>query len=41
MPGAVAVPLSMLVVFASAKLMAEIFERLGSPESWGKFWPGC
>jgi Kef-type K+ transport system membrane component KefB len=34
------IPLSMLVVFASAKLMAEIFERLGQPGIVGEILAG-
>jgi Kef-type K+ transport system membrane component KefB len=39
--GAVDVPLSMLVVFASAKLLAEIFERLGQPGIVGEILAGA
>ena len=38
--GAAAVPLSMLVVFASAKLLAELFERLGQPGIVGEILAG-
>ena len=38
--GPATVPLSMLVVFASAKLMAEIFERLGQPGIVGEILAG-
>jgi Kef-type K+ transport system membrane component KefB len=38
--GAVRVPLSMLIVFASAKLMAEIFERLHQPGIVGEILAG-
>jgi Kef-type K+ transport system membrane component KefB len=38
--GAVNIPLSMLVVFASAKLMAEVFERLGQPGIVGEILAG-
>jgi Kef-type K+ transport system membrane component KefB len=38
--GAARIPLSMLVVFASAKLMAEIFERLGQPGIVGEILAG-
>src|SRR3954463_12730067 len=37
---AVQIPLSMLVVFASAKLFAEIFERLGQPGIVGEILAG-
>jgi Kef-type K+ transport system membrane component KefB len=37
---AVQIPLSMLVVFASAKLLAEIFERLGQPGIVGEILAG-
>ena len=33
MPSAAQIPLAMLLVFAAAKLLAEIFERLGQPGS--------
>lgn len=36
----VQIPLSMLVVFASAKLMAELFERLGQPGIVGEILAG-
>ena len=35
----IAIPLSMLVVFVSAKLLAELFERLASRVSWERSWP--
>ena len=38
--GAAAIPLSMLVVFASAKLVAEIFERFGQPGIVGEILAG-
>jgi Kef-type K+ transport system membrane component KefB len=34
------IPLSMLVIFASAKLLAEIFERLGQPGTVGEILAG-
>src|SRR3954466_15712714 len=37
---AIDIPLSMLVVFASAKLLAEIFERLGQPGIVGEILAG-
>ena len=37
---AIQIPLSMLVVFASAKLLAEIFERLGQPGIVGEILAG-
>src|SRR3954470_13204222 len=37
---AVQIPLSMLAVFASAKLLAEIFERLGQPGIVGEILAG-
>jgi Kef-type K+ transport system membrane component KefB len=40
MPPAAQVPLSMLVVFASAKLLSEIFERLGQPGIVGEILAG-
>ena len=40
MPAGVEVPLSMLVVFASAKLLSEIFERLGQPGLVGEILAG-
>jgi Kef-type K+ transport system membrane component KefB len=40
MSGAVEIPLSMLVVFASAKLLSEIFERLGQPGIVGEILAG-
>src|SRR5690348_16079426 len=39
-PGAAQIPLSLLVVFASAKLMSEIFERLGQPGIVGQILAG-
>src|SRR3954447_26043063 len=38
--GAVDIPLSLLVVFASAKLLSEIFERLGQPGILGEILAG-
>src|ERR1051325_8921652 len=38
--GALQIPLSMLVVFASAKLLAELFERLGQPGIVGEILAG-
>jgi Kef-type K+ transport system membrane component KefB len=40
MPAAAQIPLSMLVVFASAKLMSEVFERLGQPGIVGEILAG-
>jgi Kef-type K+ transport system membrane component KefB len=40
MPSAVQIPLAMLMVFASAKLLAEIFERLGQPGIVGEILAG-
>ena len=40
MPAGAQVPLSMLVVFASAKLLSEIFERLGQPGIAGEILAG-
>lgn len=40
MPAGAQVPLSMLVVFASAKLLSEIFERLGQPGIVGEILAG-
>jgi Kef-type K+ transport system membrane component KefB len=40
MPPGAEVPLSMLVVFASAKLLSEIFERLGQPGIVGEILAG-
>src|SRR6185369_7349440 len=40
MPPAVQIPLAMLMVFASAKLLAEIFERLGQPGIVGEILAG-
>jgi Kef-type K+ transport system membrane component KefB len=40
MPPGAQVPLSMLVVFASAKLLSEIFERLGQPGIVGEILAG-
>src|SRR5437763_4984039 len=37
---AIEIPLSMLVVFASAKLLAELFERLGQPGIVGEILAG-
>jgi Kef-type K+ transport system membrane component KefB len=37
---AIQIPLSMLVVFASAKLLAEVFERLGQPGIVGEILAG-
>src|SRR5205814_10519843 len=39
-PAPVRIPLVMLIVFASAKLMAEIFERLGQPGIVGEILAG-
>lgn len=39
-PEAVKIPLAMLVVFGSAKLMAELFERLGQPGIVGEIFAG-
>ena len=36
----VQIPLSMLVVFAAAKLLAEVFERLGQPGIVGEILAG-
>src|SRR5512133_246848 len=38
--GTAEIPLSMLVVFASAKLLSEIFERLGQPGIVGEILAG-
>ncbi len=38
--GVIDIPLSMLVVFASAKLLAEVFERLGQPGIVGEILAG-
>jgi Kef-type K+ transport system membrane component KefB len=38
--GAAEIPLSLLVVFASAKLLAEVFERLGQPGIVGEIFAG-
>jgi len=38
--GAAQIPLSLLVVFASAKLLAELFERLGQPGIVGEIFAG-
>src|SRR2546429_7603829 len=38
--GAAQIPLSMLLVFASAKLLSEIFERLGQPGIVGEILAG-
>jgi Kef-type K+ transport system membrane component KefB len=40
MPAAAQVPLSMLVVFAAAKLLSEVFERLGQPGIIGEILAG-
>jgi Kef-type K+ transport system membrane component KefB len=40
MGGAAEIPLSMLVVFASAKLLSEIFERMGQPGIVGEILAG-
>jgi Kef-type K+ transport system membrane component KefB len=40
MPSAVQIPLAMLLVFASAKLLEEIFERLGQPGIVGEILAG-
>src|SRR5215470_17096302 len=40
MHAAAQIPLSMLVVFASAKLLGEIFERLGQPGIVGEILAG-
>src|SRR5690242_21893858 len=40
MPPGAQIPLSMLVVFASAKLLSEIFERLGQPGIVGEILAG-
>ena len=40
MPAAAQIPLSMLLVFAAAKLLAEIFERLGQPSIVGEILAG-
>src|SRR5215468_10825961 len=40
MPAGAQVPLSMLVVFSSAKLLSEIFERLGQPGIVGEILAG-
>src|SRR6516165_1526629 len=40
MPAGAQIPLSMLVVFASAKLLSEIFERLGQPGIVGEILAG-
>jgi len=37
---ALQIPLSMLIVFASAKLLAEVFERLGQPGIVGEILAG-
>src|SRR5712671_1859403 len=39
-PGPARIPLAMLIVFASAKLMAELFERLGQPGIVGEILAG-
>ncbi len=38
--GALQIPLSMLIVFASAKLLSEVFERLGQPGIVGEILAG-
>ena len=40
MPAGAQIPLSMLVVFASAKLLSEIFERFGQPGIIGEILAG-
>jgi Kef-type K+ transport system membrane component KefB len=40
MPSAAQIPLAMLLVFAAAKLLAEIFERLGQPGIVGEILAG-
>ena len=40
MPAAAQIPLSMLVVFASAKLLSELFERFGQPGIVGEILAG-
>ncbi len=40
MPAAAQIPLSMLLVFAAAKLLAELFERLGQPAIVGEILAG-
>src|SRR5215831_8075630 len=40
MHGAAEIPLSMLLVFASAKLLSELFERLGQPGIVGEILAG-
>src|SRR5262249_41649407 len=40
MHGAVDIPLSMLLVFASAKLLSELFERAGQPGIAGEILAG-
>ena len=40
MPSAAEIPLAMLLVFAAAKLLAEIFERLGQPGIVGEILAG-
>jgi Kef-type K+ transport system membrane component KefB len=40
MPAGAEIPLSLLVVFASAKLLAELFERLGQPGIVGEIFAG-
>src|SRR3954469_12205119 len=40
MTGPAAIPLAMLLVFASAKLMAELFERVGQPGIVGEILAG-
>src|SRR5260370_18267027 len=40
MPSAAQIPLAMLLVFATAKLLAEIFERFGQPGIVGEILAG-
>jgi Kef-type K+ transport system membrane component KefB len=40
MPAGAEIPLSLLVVFAAAKLLAELFERLGQPGIVGEIFAG-
>ena len=40
MPTAAEIPLAMLLVFAAAKLLAELFERLGQPGIVGEILAG-
>ncbi len=39
-PASAKIPLAMLIVFASAKLLAELFERLGQPGLVGEILAG-